>query len=43
MRFPCQQAELAHDLTELLLQFNRSGDESLMVESEYVEVVATKR
>ncbi len=38
-----KQAALTHDLTELLQRFNRSGGTSLVVPSEYVEVVAIKR
>jgi hypothetical protein len=38
-----QQAALADDITALLGRFNRSGDESLVVPSEYLEVVITKR
>lgn len=37
------QAELTRDLTVLLQRFNRGGDATLIVPSEYVEVVATKR
>jgi SAM-dependent methyltransferase len=36
------QADLAHDLTELLERSNRGGD-TLAVPSEYLEVVATRR
>jgi ubiquinone/menaquinone biosynthesis C-methylase UbiE len=36
------QADLAHDLTELLQRFNSGGD-TLAVPSEYLEVVATRR
>jgi ubiquinone/menaquinone biosynthesis C-methylase UbiE len=36
------QAELAHDLTELLQRFNRGGADTLTVPSEYLEVVATR-
>jgi ubiquinone/menaquinone biosynthesis C-methylase UbiE len=38
-----QQAALADDITALLGRFNRAGDESLVVPSEYLEVVITKR
>jgi len=38
-----QQAVLADDITALLGRFNRAGDESLVVPSEYLEVVITKR
>jgi ubiquinone/menaquinone biosynthesis C-methylase UbiE len=37
------QARLAGDLTELLERFNQAGSESLVVPSEYLEVVATRR
>ncbi|HLB16809.1 MAG TPA: methyltransferase domain-containing protein [Burkholderiales bacterium] len=40
---PKQQAALADDVTALLGRFNRAGDESLVVPSEYLEVVITKR
>ena len=40
---PAGQAALAADLAELLERFNRSGDDSLIVPSEYLEVVATRR
>ena len=33
------QVELARDLTDLLLRQNRSGDNTLVVPSEYLEVV----
>jgi SAM-dependent methyltransferase len=36
------QADLAHDLTELLERFNQGGD-TLVLPSEYLEVVATRR
>ncbi len=38
-----QGAALERDLTELLNSLNRAGPESLVVPSEYVEVVATRR
>jgi SAM-dependent methyltransferase len=38
-----QQAALADDITALLRRFNRAGDQSLVVPSEYLEVVITKR
>ncbi len=38
-----QQAALADDITALLARFNRAGEESLVVPSEYLEVVITKR
>ncbi len=37
-----QQSALADDITALLGRFNRGGDESLVVPSEYLEVVITK-
>ncbi len=37
-----KQAALAHDLGKLLQQFNRSDDATLVVPSEYVEVIAIK-
>jgi ubiquinone/menaquinone biosynthesis C-methylase UbiE len=37
------QAGLARDLTELLQRFNRGGNETLAVPSEYAEVVATRK
>jgi SAM-dependent methyltransferase len=36
------QAGLAHDLTELMLRFNRGGSDTLVVPSEYLEVVAVR-
>jgi hypothetical protein len=38
-----KQAELAGEITALLERFNRSGDESLVLPSEYLEVVITRR
>lgn len=38
-----KQAGLTHDLTELLERFNNSGDATLIVPSEYAEVIAVKR
>jgi SAM-dependent methyltransferase len=38
-----KQAALAHDLTELMERSNRSGDATLVLPSEYAEVVVTKR
>ncbi|MBI3461116.1 class I SAM-dependent methyltransferase [Candidatus Acetothermia bacterium] len=37
------QEKLAHDLTQLLNRFNRSGDQTMAAPSDYLEVVATKR
>jgi len=38
-----QGAALEHDLTELLERLNRAGPRSLVVPSDYLEVVATRR
>ena len=38
-----KQAELAGDITALLGRFNRSGDATLVLPSEYLEVVIRKR
>jgi SAM-dependent methyltransferase len=38
-----KQAELAGDVTALMERFNRSGDATLVLPSEYLEVVITKR
>jgi ubiquinone/menaquinone biosynthesis C-methylase UbiE len=40
---PAAQAALADDLTSLCVQFDRSGDGSMVVPSEYLEVVVTRR
>ena len=37
------QAGLARDLTELMERFNVGGPDSLVIPSEYLEVVATRR
>lgn len=37
------QNALAHDVTELLQRYNQGGDDSIVVPSEYLEVVATRR
>lgn len=37
------QTALAHDVTELLQRYNQGGDNSIVVPSEYLEVVATRR
>ena len=37
------QEELGGELAELVRRFNRSGDETLMVPSDYLEVVAVRR
>ncbi len=39
---PAAQAELASDITALIARFNTSGDETVVIPSEYVEVVITK-
>jgi ubiquinone/menaquinone biosynthesis C-methylase UbiE len=39
---PAAQAALQHDLIALIVQFNRSGDGTMVVPSEYLEVVITK-
>ena len=39
---PAEQSALEHDLTSLIAQFNRSGDGSMVVPSEYLEVVITR-
>jgi ubiquinone/menaquinone biosynthesis C-methylase UbiE len=40
---PAAQANLEADLTALIAQFNRSGDGSMVVPSEYLEAVVTRR
>ena len=40
---PAAQSALEHDLKALIGQFNRSGDASLVVPSEYLEVVVARR
>ncbi|MDP9363403.1 MAG: class I SAM-dependent methyltransferase [Chloroflexota bacterium] len=40
---PGGRDELARDLLEVLRRFNRSGDETLVVPSDYLEVVAVRR
>lgn len=37
------QGSLARDLTDLMHQFNRSGDATMVVSGDYLEVVASKR
>ncbi|MBV9787620.1 MAG: class I SAM-dependent methyltransferase [Chloroflexi bacterium] len=37
------QTALTHDITELVQRFNQGGADSLIVPSEYLEVVATRR
>lgn len=40
---PSAQSALEHDLIGLIGQFNRSGDSSMVVPSEYLEVVITRQ
>ncbi|MEX1154357.1 class I SAM-dependent methyltransferase [Parvibaculum sp.] len=40
---PAAQAKLADDLTALAEKFNRSGDTTMIVPSEYLEIVVTRR
>lgn len=40
---PAGQVTLEHDLLSLIGQFNRSGDRTMVVPSEYLEVVVTRR
>jgi hypothetical protein len=40
---PEGQAALERDLRALIAQFNRSGDDSMIVPSEYLEIVITRR
>jgi len=42
LELPAQEA-LANDITALIAQFNRSGDETMVVPSDYLEIVMTKR
>jgi hypothetical protein len=39
---PPAQAALEQDVLALIAQFNRSGDESMVVPAEYLEVVITR-
>jgi hypothetical protein len=39
---PDAQAELRKDLLRLIAEFNRSGDDTMVVPSEYLEVVITR-
>jgi hypothetical protein len=39
---PSAQASLERDLIALIAQFNRSGDGSMVVPSEYLEIVITR-
>jgi len=40
---PAGQERLTRDLIEVIHRFNRSGDDTMVVDSDYLEVVATKR
>ena len=40
---PATQAALQHYLNVLIARFNRSGDDSMVVPSEYLEVIVTRR
>ncbi len=40
---PVEQENLAGDLTDLVNRYNRSGDETMAVPSDYLEVVAIRR
>jgi hypothetical protein len=40
---PPAQAALKSDLKALIAQFNRSGDGSMVVPSEYLEIVITRQ
>jgi hypothetical protein len=40
---PAAQAALERDLLALIGRFNRSGDGSMVVPSEYLEIVITRR
>jgi ubiquinone/menaquinone biosynthesis C-methylase UbiE len=40
---PGKQAALTDDLSALIKRFNRSGDDTMVVPSEYLEVVVTRR
>ena len=40
---PAAQTNLQHDLVENTRRFNRSGDETMSVPAEYLEVVASRR
>jgi hypothetical protein len=39
---PAKQAALESDLRALIAQFNRSGDSTMIVPSEYLEIVITR-
>ena len=38
---PAAQSALERDLKELIARFNRSGDNSMVVPGEYLEIVVT--
>ena len=40
---PVKQEELHNDLNALIVRMNKSGDSTMVVPSEYLEVVITKR
>jgi ubiquinone/menaquinone biosynthesis C-methylase UbiE len=40
---PAKQAALEEDLIQLIARFNRSGDDSMVVPSEYLQVVITRK
>jgi SAM-dependent methyltransferase len=40
---PARQKAMRGDLLELVTRFNRSGDSSMLVDAEYLEVVVTRR
>jgi hypothetical protein len=40
---PAKQEELHNDLNALIVRMNRSGDGTMVVPSEYLEIVITKR
>ena len=39
---PTEQATLEHDLMTLIAQFNRSGDRTMVLPSEYLEIIITR-
>jgi hypothetical protein len=39
---PAAQSALERDLKGLINQFNRSGDDSMVVPSEYLEIIITR-
>jgi hypothetical protein len=40
---PAEQSALERDITLLIEEFNRSADGTMVVPSEYLEIVITKR